>query len=44
VTGTIGFNPKGDRSNAVYIVIIVRGGNFTPYQRLDASGHWVAMK
>ncbi|WP_341319218.1 branched-chain amino acid ABC transporter substrate-binding protein [Paraburkholderia sp. IMGN_8] len=44
VTGTIGFNPKGDRSNAVYIVITVRGGNFTPYQRLDASGHWVAMK
>ncbi|TAL97744.1 MAG: branched-chain amino acid ABC transporter substrate-binding protein [Paraburkholderia sp.] len=43
-TGTIGFNAKGDRSKAVYITIIVRGGNFTPYQRQDASGHWVAMK
>ncbi|CAG4906716.1 Leucine-specific-binding protein [Paraburkholderia gardini] len=43
-TGTIGFNAKGDRSKAVYITIIVHGDNFTPYQRQDASGHWVAMK
>ena len=43
-TGTIGFNPKGDRSLAVYITIIVRGDNFAPYQRQDAAGHWMAMK
>jgi ABC-type branched-subunit amino acid transport system substrate-binding protein len=43
-TGTIGFNPKGDRSVAVYITIIVRGDNFAPYQKQDAGGHWVAMK
>jgi len=43
-TGTIGFNPKGDRSVAVYITIIVRDGNFAPYQRQDASGHWMTMK
>jgi ABC-type branched-subunit amino acid transport system substrate-binding protein len=43
-TGTIGFNPKGDRSVAVYITIIVRDGNFAPYQRQDASGHWITMK
>ena len=43
-TGAIGFNPKGDRSVAVYITIIVRGDNFAPYQRQDASGHWVTMK
>jgi ABC-type branched-subunit amino acid transport system substrate-binding protein len=44
VTGTIGFNPKGDRSRAVYITIIVRNDTFMPYQRQDASGRWVAMK
>ncbi|MBB5445052.1 branched-chain amino acid ABC transporter substrate-binding protein [Paraburkholderia sp. WSM4177] len=43
-TGTIAFNPKGDRSKAVYITIIVHNDNFEPYQRQDASGHWVAMK
>jgi branched-chain amino acid transport system substrate-binding protein len=43
-TGTIGFNPKGDRSLAVYITIIVRGDAFAPYQRQDAAGHWMAMK
>ena len=43
-TGTIGFNPKGDRSVAVYITIIVRGDNFAPYQKQDAAGHWMAMK
>lgn len=44
VTGTIGFNAKGDRSHAVYITIIVRNGEFVPYERLDASGQWMAMK
>jgi branched-chain amino acid transport system substrate-binding protein len=43
-TGTIGFNPKGDRSLAVYITIIVRGDSFAPYQKQDAAGHWMAMK
>jgi len=43
-TGAIGFNPKGDRAVAVYITIIVRDGNFAPYQRQDAGGHWMAMK
>lgn len=44
VTGSIAFNAKGDRSKAVYITIIVRSDNFTPYQKLDANGHWAAMK
>lgn len=44
LTGQIGFNPKGDRSRAVYITIIVRNDQFEPYQRQDASGKWVAMK
>ncbi|MEM5327183.1 branched-chain amino acid ABC transporter substrate-binding protein [Paraburkholderia sp. JHI2823] len=43
-TGTIGFNPKGDRSRAVYITVIVHNDQFEPYQRQDASGKWVAMK
>jgi len=43
-TGTIGFNPKGDRSRAVYITIIVHNDQFEPYQRQDANGKWVAMK
>jgi branched-chain amino acid transport system substrate-binding protein len=44
VTGTIGFNPKGDRSHAVYVTVIVRNDEFKPYQELNASGKWVAMK
>ncbi|OUL71165.1 branched chain amino acid ABC transporter substrate-binding protein, partial [Paraburkholderia hospita] len=44
LTGTIGFDPKGDRSRAVYITIIVRNDQFAAYQRQDAGGHWVAMK
>jgi ABC-type branched-subunit amino acid transport system substrate-binding protein len=44
VTGSIGFNPKGDRSLAVYITIIVRNDQFAAYQRQDAAGKWVAMK
>jgi len=44
LTGTIGFDPKGDRSRAVYITIIVRGDEFEPYQRQDASGKWEMMK
>jgi branched-chain amino acid transport system substrate-binding protein len=44
MTGTIGFNPKGDRSRAVYVTVIVKGEEFVPYQSLDASGKWVAMK
>ncbi|WP_069265808.1 branched-chain amino acid ABC transporter substrate-binding protein [Paraburkholderia nodosa] len=43
-TGTIGFNPKGDRSRAVYITVVVHNDQFEPYQRQDASGKWVAMK
>jgi branched-chain amino acid transport system substrate-binding protein len=44
LTGSIGFDPKGDRSRAVYITIIVKNDQFAPYQRQDASGKWVAMK
>jgi branched-chain amino acid transport system substrate-binding protein len=44
LTGSIGFDPKGDRSRAVYITIIVKNDQFEPYQRQDASGKWVAMK
>ncbi|WP_395063495.1 branched-chain amino acid ABC transporter substrate-binding protein [Paraburkholderia silvatlantica] len=43
-TGTIGFNPKGDRSRAVYITVVVHNDQFEPYQRQDASGKWVTMK
>lgn len=43
-TGTIGFNPKGDRSRAVYITVVVHNDQFEPYQRQDANGKWVAMK
>lgn len=43
-TGIIGFNAKGDRSRAVYIVVIVRDDRFAPYRRLDAQGQWVAMQ
>lgn len=43
-TGEIGFNEKGDRSHSVYITVIVRDNAFKPYQELNASGHWVAMK
>lgn len=44
LTGTIGFNAKGDRSVAVYITIIVRNEQFAPYEKLDADGKWQAMK
>jgi branched-chain amino acid transport system substrate-binding protein len=44
VTGSIGFNPKGDRSKAVYVTVIVKNDAFVPYQSLNASGKWVAMK
>lgn len=44
VTGTISFDKKGDRAHAVYITITVRNDKFEPYERLDASGKWVAMK
>jgi ABC-type branched-subunit amino acid transport system substrate-binding protein len=44
LTGTIGFNEKGDRKQAAYITIIVQSDVFAPYQRLTASGKWVAMK
>lgn len=44
VTGTISFNKKGDRDHAVYITIIVRNDQFEPYEKLDSSGKWVAMK
>ncbi|HKR42525.1 MAG TPA: branched-chain amino acid ABC transporter substrate-binding protein [Paraburkholderia sp.] len=43
-TGTIGFNPKGDRSRAVYITVVVHNDQFEPYQRQDANGKWVVMK
>jgi branched-chain amino acid transport system substrate-binding protein len=44
VTGSIGFNAKGDRSHAVYITVIVRNDAFHPYEMLNDSGKWVAMK
>jgi branched-chain amino acid transport system substrate-binding protein len=44
VTGSIGFNPKGDRSKAVYVTVIVKSDEFVPYQSLSASGKWMAMK
>jgi len=43
-TGAIGFNPKGDRSRAVYVTVIVHGDEFKPYQELSSSGKWMAMK
>ncbi|TKC89390.1 branched-chain amino acid ABC transporter substrate-binding protein [Trinickia terrae] len=44
VTGSIGFNPKGDRSRAVYVTVIVHGDEFKPYQELSSGGKWMAMK
>jgi branched-chain amino acid transport system substrate-binding protein len=44
ITGSITFNPKGDRAIAVYIVVTVKKDEFAPYMRQDAAGKWVAMK
>jgi ABC-type branched-subunit amino acid transport system substrate-binding protein len=44
VTGSIGFNPKGDRSKAVYVTVIVKNDKFVSYQSLNANGKWMAMK
>jgi branched-chain amino acid transport system substrate-binding protein len=44
LTGSIDFNAKGDRSHAVYVTVIVRNDEFTPYQDLTPSGKWVPMK
>jgi ABC-type branched-subunit amino acid transport system substrate-binding protein len=44
ITGSITFNPKGDRAVAVYIVITVKNDEFVPYMRQDAALKWVAMK
>jgi ABC-type branched-subunit amino acid transport system substrate-binding protein len=44
VTGSIGFNPKGDRSRAAYVTVIVHNDAFVPYQSLGSNGKWMAMK
>ncbi|RKP49353.1 branched-chain amino acid ABC transporter substrate-binding protein [Trinickia fusca] len=44
VTGDITFNDKGDRAKAVYMTVVVRNGAFSADSRLDANGHWVAVK
>ena len=44
ITGTIGFNAKGDRAEVSYIIATVKNGEFTPYQRLSDAGKWEAMK
>lgn len=44
ITGSITFDPKGDRAVAVYIVITVKNDQFVPYMRQNAAGKWVAMK
>ncbi len=41
ITGKISFDEKGDRANPVYITLIVKNGEFTPYKRLDEQGQWV---
>ena len=43
-TGEIAFNEKGDRSKAVYVAVIVKGGKFQTYRQLDQSGRWVPSK
>lgn len=44
ITGTIGFNAKGDRTTAAYIVIEVKNDQFVPFARLDDQGKWELMK
>lgn len=44
LTGTINFDAKGDRTNAVYIVVEVKNDQFVPYMRLNDQGKWVAMQ
>lgn len=44
ITGSITFDPKGDRAVAVYIVITVKNNQFVPYMRQNAAGKWMAMK
>jgi ABC-type branched-subunit amino acid transport system substrate-binding protein len=41
LTGSITFNPAGDRTIAVYITIVVKDGAFAPGVMLDPSGKWV---
>jgi len=43
-TGEIAFDWKGDRTKAAYMAVIVRGGKFEPYARLDAKEQWVVAK
>jgi ABC-type branched-subunit amino acid transport system substrate-binding protein len=43
-TGDISFNDKGDRTNAVYMAVIVEGTKFKGYRQLDANGRWVSPK
>ncbi len=40
VTGTFGFNAKGDRAHPVYITIVVKHDTFQPFKKL-AGGKWV---
>jgi branched-chain amino acid transport system substrate-binding protein len=41
LTGTISFNSVGDRTVAVYITLVVKGGVFTPGVMLSPSGQFV---
>lgn len=43
-TGEIAFNEKGDRSKAVYVAVIVKGGKFQTYRQLDQNGRWMTPK
>ncbi len=44
LTGTINFEPTGDRANPVYITAVVKDGEFTRGRTLDASGNFVDYK
>lgn len=41
ITGTINFEPNGDRKNPVYVTAVVKDSKFVPGKTLDASGAWV---
>ncbi len=44
LTGTINFEPTGDRANPVYITAVVKGGQFTRGRTMDPSGNFIGYK
>ncbi|GAA4226222.1 branched-chain amino acid ABC transporter substrate-binding protein [Actinomadura meridiana] len=44
ITGPITFDGKGDRTDPLYITVLVQHGAYTAYKKLDPSGAWVNAK